>query len=144
MIRKNVGFNSLQLFSKSAKERSFEFSKDVSIKIFLFTPHLNSEAERQRGLENWCFHHSFYFEVHLLFFAYPTNFLFDSFWVWSVFWILLWKYKSIIDKTGVINDPLGQTHSLASGDLCFLLFCFARSEKWGRTDGRMDGQHVRK
>ena len=42
-------------------------------------------------------------------------------------------------KTGVINDPLGQTHSLASSDNCFLLFCFARFEKWGRTDG-----HVRK
>ena len=37
-----------------------------------------------------------------------------------------------------INDPLGQTHSLASGDSCFLLFCFARFEKWGRTDGRTD------
>ena len=44
------------------------------------------------------------------------------------------------NKTGVINDPLGQTHSLASSEHCFLLFCFARFEKWGRTDG----QHVRK
>ena len=33
----------------------------------------------------------------------------------------------------VINDPLGQTHSLASSEHCFVLnlFCF---EKWGRTD----------
>ena len=28
-------------------------------------------------------------------------------------------------KTCVINDPLGQTHSLASSDHYFLLFCFA-------------------
>ena len=35
---------------------------------------------------------------------------------------------------GVINDPLGQTHSLASSENCFLLFCFVRCEKWGRTD----------
>ena len=40
------------------------------------------------------------------------------------------------NKTGVINDPLGQTHSLASSEHCFLLFCFAKFEKWGRTDGR--------
>ena len=39
-------------------------------------------------------------------------------------------------KTGVINDPLGQTHSHASSKHCFLLFCFARFEKWGQTDGR--------
>ena len=43
-----------------------------------------------------------------------------------------WKEK------GVINDPLGQTHSLASSEHCFLLFCFARFEKWGRTYGRTD------
>ena len=40
------------------------------------------------------------------------------------------------DKTGVINDPLGQTHSHASSEHGFLLFCFARSVKRGRTDGR--------
>ena len=45
-----------------------------------------------------------------------------------------------VNKTGVINDPLGQTHSLASSEHCILLFCFSRSKKWGRTDG----QHVRK
>ena len=39
-----------------------------------------------------------------------------------------------------IDDPLGQTHSLTSSDHYFLLFCFARFEKWGR----MDGQHVQK
>ena len=39
-------------------------------------------------------------------------------------------------KTGVINDPLSQTHSLASSDHCFLLlFCI---EKFGRTDARTD------
>ena len=38
--------------------------------------------------------------------------------------------------TGVINDPLGKTHSLASSEHCFRLtnvFCF---EKWGRMDVR--------
>ena len=40
------------------------------------------------------------------------------------------------NKTCVINDPLGQTHTcLASSDHYFLLFCFARFEKWVRTDG---------
>ena len=47
-------------------------------------------------------------------------------------------------KTGVINDPFGQTHSLASSEHCFrfnfVLFC----EKWGRTDGRTNGRHMRK
>ena len=38
--------------------------------------------------------------------------------------------------TGFINDPLGQTHSLASSEHCFLLFCFARFEKWGWMYGR--------
>ena len=37
------------------------------------------------------------------------------------------------NKTGVINDPLGQTHSHASSQRCFLLFCFSRFEKWGWT-----------
>ena len=38
----------------------------------------------------------------------------------AVAWIEL-----IIGKTGVINDPLGQTHSLASNEHCFhfVLFC---------------------
>ena len=40
------------------------------------------------------------------------------------------------NRTCVINDPLGQTHSVASSDHYFLLFCFARSEKWRRTDER--------
>ena len=49
-----------------------------------------------------------------------------------------------IYKTGVINDPFGQTHGHASNEYCFLLFCFSRFEKWGRTDERTYGQHVRK
>ena len=44
-----------------------------------------------------------------------------------------YKQKITIHKTGVINDPLGQTHSHASSEHCFLLFCFSRFEKWGRT-----------
>ena len=48
------------------------------------------------------------------------------------------KYKK--NKTCVINDPLGQTQSHASSEHWFLLFCFSRFEKWGRTYG----QHVRK
>ena len=47
-------------------------------------------------------------------------------------------------KTGVINDSLGQTHSLAGSQHCFLLFCFSRFEKWGRTYGWTYGQYVRK
>ena len=42
-------------------------------------------------------------------------------------------HKIIKYKTGVINDPLGQTHSLVSSDHCFLFFCFAKKV---RTDGR--------
>ena len=44
------------------------------------------------------------------------------------------------NKTGVIDDPLGQTHGHDSSEHCFLLFCFSRFEKWGRTEG----EHVRK
>ena len=39
-------------------------------------------------------------------------------------------------KTGVINYPVGQTVSHPSSEQCFLLFCFSRFEKWGRTDRR--------
>ena len=35
-----------------------------------------------------------------------------------------WKHK--VDKTGLINDPLSQTHSLASSEHCFLFVLFAR------------------
>ena len=42
------------------------------------------------------------------------------------------------DHKGVINDPLGQTHSHASSEHCFQLFCFFRFEKWGRTDNMCD------
>ena len=55
---------------------------------------------------------------------------------------LVWRIKTIescprkwkIDKRSVINDALGQTHSLASNEQCFRLkfVCF---EKWERTDG---------
>ena len=43
-------------------------------------------------------------------------------------------------KTGVINDPLGQTHSLASSEHCFLLKYLLNI----RTDGRTIGRYVRK
>ena len=47
---------------------------------------------------------------------------------------VVWKIEliTIINKTGVINNPLGQTHSHANSEHWFLLFCFARFEKWGR------------
>ena len=32
------------------------------------------------------------------------------------------KFEQSNNKTGVINDPLGQTHSHASSEHCFLLF----------------------
>ena len=43
-------------------------------------------------------------------------------------------------KTGVIDDPLFQTHSQASSEHCFLLFCIARFEKWGQTYGQTDAK----
>ena len=43
---------------------------------------------------------------------------------------ICWEFNS--NKTGVINDPLGQTHNIASNGHCFLLFYFTRFEKWGR------------
>ena len=42
-------------------------------------------------------------------------------------------------KTGVINDPLGQTHSHANIVFCCLDFLDLK-----RGDGWTDGQHVRK
>ena len=49
--------------------------------------------------------------------------------------------KYITNKTGVTNDPLGQTHSLSGSEHCFhLKFVFL---KWGWTDGSRDGRHVR-
>ena len=40
-------------------------------------------------------------------------------------------------KTGVINDLLGQTHSLASSELCVrFVLVLLDFEKWGRTDER--------
>ena len=49
--------------------------------------------------------------------------------------------KNNIDKTGVINDPLGQTHSLAISEHCFRLTfdLFWKVGTDGRTDGRTDG-----
>ena len=56
------------------------------------------------------------------------------------YWKRFLTRKTRKNKTGVIiNDPLGQTHSHASNEHCFLLFCFSRFEI-----GRTDGQHVRK
>ena len=46
------------------------------------------------------------------------------------------------NKTGVINDPFGQTHSLASSEHCFR-FKFLLFWKVG-TDGRTNGRHVQK
>ena len=43
-------------------------------------------------------------------------------------------------KTGVIIDPLGQTHSHDSSEHCFLLFCVSRFEKWGQTYVRTYGR----
>ena len=54
--------------------------------------------------------------------------------------IMLFAINKINYKTGVINDPVGQTDSHASSEHCFLLFCFSRFEKWRRTYG----QHVLK
>ena len=40
-----------------------------------------------------------------------------------------------INKTGVINDALGQTHSLESSEQCFRLkIVWLDIEKWGRSD----------
>ena len=56
-----------------------------------------------------------------------------KFWAGKVCWQMKRK------KTGIINDPLGQTHNYASSEHYFLLFCFSRFEKWGgRTDVRTD------
>ena len=43
------------------------------------------------------------------------------------------------NKTAIIDDPLGQTHSLASSKHCFRLNLI-RFEKWGRTDLWTDGR----
>ena len=43
----------------------------------------------------------------------------------------------IRNKTGVINDPLGQTHSLACSEHWFrFVFVLLDFEKWGWMDGR--------
>ena len=55
-------------------------------------------------------------------------------WVLGIPWLQL---ITRCYKIGVINNPLGQTHSHASSEHCFLLFCFSRFEKWVRTYGRL-------
>ena len=48
------------------------------------------------------------------------------------------QWKCNWDKTGVINDPFGQTNKLVSSKHCFhmkfVLFCYIDFEKWGHTD----------
>ena len=45
---------------------------------------------------------------------------------------LAYTCKNNGNKTGVINDPLGQTHNLDSSENCFVLLDFENR----RTDGR--------
>ena len=61
-----------------------------------------------------------------------------SFYLESNRWPKSWLNNIVnkLYKTGVINDPLGQTHSHASSEHCF--------PDLKRGDGRTDGQHVRK
>ena len=40
------------------------------------------------------------------------------------------------ENTGVINDPLGQTHTLVNSEHCEICFVLLDFEKWGQTDGR--------
>ena len=47
-------------------------------------------------------------------------------------------------KTGVINDPLSQTHGLASSEHCFRLKFVLFCQILKNVDGRTDGQHMRK
>ena len=95
-------------------------------------------------LEEFCNCHS-----KTIFFPEIRNTLFqralrwhDHVRIWMEFLRLCLTYFAIIgtNKTCVVNDPLGQTHSLASSDHYFLLFCFDRFEMWRWTDG----QHVQK
>ena len=53
----------------------------------------------------------------------------------------IFEATMFIGNGGVIIDPIGQTHSHASSEHCFLLFCFSRFEKLyfpRRTDVRTD------
>ena len=45
-----------------------------------------------------------------------------------------WLKRNSNYKTGVINDPLGQTHSLASSEHRFHFVLFEKSIDDGRTD----------
>ena len=52
----------------------------------------------------------------------------------------------LLHKTGIINDPIGKTHSPASSNhyshLKVVLVFLRDFEKWGRTDRRTDRQQV--
>ena len=52
--------------------------------------------------------------------------------------ILKYKAEATMHKTCVINDPLGQIHSLASNEHCFLSLCFVLLVL------ESDGRYVRK
>ena len=54
--------------------------------------------------------------------------------------------KKNSNKSGSINDPLGQIHTLACRNIVFAwnLFIVRDFEKWGRTDRQSDVLHVRK
>ena len=70
------------------------------------------------------------------------NFFASSSYLWNLRIISrkasteLFLRKKKPDKTGVINDPLGQTHSLASSEHCFhfVLFCQILKSGNERTD----------
>ena len=60
-------------------------------------------------------------------------------WTWT--FIVSYSGLNNVNKTGVNNDPFGQTHSLASSGHCFplisVLFCFL----WGRTDDMCENNY---
>ena len=53
---------------------------------------------------------------------------------------MLWTKDIVMHKKGVINDLLGQTHSLASSEHCFHLKFVLKCG----TDRRTNGRHERK
>ena len=68
------------------------------------------------------------------------------------FWFINWTnqvtmaVKLKINKTGVINDPLGQTHSHASSEHCFLFSVFVDLKSgdvrtYGRTDNMCENNY---
>ena len=54
-------------------------------------------------------------------------------WCFQGFFRTPGKSKNKLNKTDVINDPLGQTHSV--------FLCFARFEKWGRMDNMFENNY---